>query len=83
MVIEEHKIIIIIIEGEEGEAIKVVGLCTYLTHINDTSTVYSQFDQNWSDEVFRVVGVDTKSYPTMYIIEDENGNVVDGKFYKA
>ena len=41
------------------------------------------FDQNWSDEVFRIVGVDTKSYPTMYIIEDENGNVVDGKFYKA
>ena len=41
------------------------------------------FDQNWSDEVFRIVGIDTKASPTMYIIEDENGNVVDGKFYKA
>ena len=41
------------------------------------------FDQNWSDEVFRVVGIDTKANPTMYIIEDEGGNVVDGKFYKA
>ena len=41
------------------------------------------FDQNWSDEVFRVVGIDTKASPTMYIIEDESGNVVDGKFYKA
>ena len=41
------------------------------------------FDQNWSDEVFRVVAIDTKTAPTMYIIEDESGNVVDGKFYKA
>ena len=41
------------------------------------------FDQNWSDEVFRVIGIDTKTTPTMYIIEDESGNVVDGKFYKA
>ena len=41
------------------------------------------FDQNWSDEVFRIVGIDTKASPTMYIIEDENGTVVDGKFYKA
>ena len=41
------------------------------------------FDQNWSDEVFRVVGIDTKAKPTMYIIEDESGNVVDGKFYKS
>ena len=41
------------------------------------------FDQNCSDEVFRVVGIDTKASPTMYIIEDESGTVVDGKFYKA
>ena len=41
------------------------------------------FDQNWSDEVFRIVGIDTKASPTMYIIEDESGTVVDGKFYKA
>ena len=40
------------------------------------------FDQNWSDEVFRIIGIDTKASPTMYIIEDESGNVVDGKFYK-
>ena len=41
------------------------------------------FDQNWSDEVFRIVGIDTKAAPTMYILEDENKTVVDGKFYKS
>lgn len=41
------------------------------------------FDQNWSDEVFRIIGIDTRARPTMYILEDENKVVVDGKFYKA
>ena len=41
------------------------------------------FDQNWSEEVFRIVGIDTKAKPTMYIIEDLTHNVIEGKFYKA
>ena len=41
------------------------------------------FDQNWSDEVFRVIRVDKKVKPTMYTIEDEKHNVIVGKFYKA
>jgi len=40
------------------------------------------FDQNWSEEVFRVIGVDTKSQPTMYILEDLKHDVIEGKFYK-
>ena len=40
------------------------------------------FDQNWSEEVFRIVAIDTKIQPTMYVIEDMNHNVIDGKFYK-
>ena len=28
------------------------------------------FDQNWSEEVFQVVGIDQSSYPVMYIIQD-------------
>jgi hypothetical protein len=40
------------------------------------------FDQNWSEEVFRIVGIDTKSLPIMYIIEDANHNVIGGKFYR-
>jgi IS30 family transposase len=40
------------------------------------------FDQNWSDEVFRVIGVDKKQAPTMYILEDLQNNAIHGKFYK-
>lgn len=40
------------------------------------------FDQNWSDEVFRIVGIDTKAHPLMYILEDESNNVIKGKFYR-
>ena len=39
------------------------------------------FDQNWSEEVFRIVAVDKKSYPPMYTIEDLSNNVIEGKFY--
>lgn len=40
------------------------------------------FDQNWSEEVFRVVARDDKVKPTMYIIEDLNHNAIAGKFYR-
>ena len=39
------------------------------------------FDQNWSEEVFRVIGIDSNTKPIMYIIEDLHHNVIDGKFY--
>ena len=40
------------------------------------------FDQNWSDEVFRVIKIDTSTSPTMYVLEDLNKEVIVGKFYK-
>ena len=40
------------------------------------------FDQNWSEEVFRVVKIDLTDTPTMYSIEDLRGEKIDGKFYK-
>ena len=39
------------------------------------------FDQNWSDEVFNVVGIDTKTHPTMYTISDHDNEVLEGRFY--
>ena len=39
------------------------------------------FDQNWSEEVFRVIAHDQKTWPPMYIIEDLKHNVIQGKFY--
>ncbi len=40
------------------------------------------FDQNWSEEIFRIVSIDSSAYPIMYIIEDLNHSMILGKFYK-
>lgn len=39
------------------------------------------FDQNWSDEVFRVVAIDNRQSPVMYVIQDLHGELIKGKFY--
>ena len=52
-----------------------------ISRINNSPFI-KNFDQNWSEEVFRIIEVDKKSYPTMYVIEDLNRNVIGGKFYK-
>ena len=40
------------------------------------------FDQNWSDEVFRITGINTKQMPVMYEISDVDDQVIRGKFYE-
>ena len=40
------------------------------------------FDQNWSDEVFRVIEIDTSTSPTMYVLEHLYKEVILEKFYK-
>ena len=40
------------------------------------------FDQNWSEEIFRIVGIDKRDVPTMYFLQDLDGEVIEGKFYK-
>jgi transposase InsO family protein len=40
------------------------------------------FEENWSDEVFRIIKTDRSAAPTMYVLEDLNKNVIVGKFYK-
>lgn len=40
------------------------------------------FDQNWSEEIFRVVGVDKRDFPIMYNLQDLKGEDIAGKFYK-
>lgn len=46
------------------------------------SPFVKNFNENWSDEVFRVVAVNKKSKPYMYVIEDMKGELIEGKFYK-
>ena len=40
------------------------------------------FDQNWSDEIFRVQEIDTTVKPHMYTLEDWGGKKIQGKFYR-
>lgn len=51
--------------------------------ISRTKGVFQKrnFEQNWSDEVYRVVAIDNKVYPTMYVLEDLSKNIITGKFY--
>ena len=39
------------------------------------------FYLNWSEEIFRIVAVDSTAYPIMYTLEDLNHNILVGKFY--
>lgn len=53
-----------------------------ISRISSHQTFIKNFDQNWSEEIFRIVAVDTSTKPTMYVIEDMEHNVIEGKFYK-
>jgi hypothetical protein len=46
------------------------------------SPFIKNFNQNWSDEVFKIIKIDVKQSPVMYFIEDEESNQVQGKFYE-
>ena len=40
------------------------------------------FTPNWSEEVFKIIGVDKNDDPVMYQLEDLLGERIDGKFYE-
>jgi hypothetical protein len=46
------------------------------------SPFIKNFDQNWSDEVFKIIKIDVKQSPVMYLIADEENESVQGKFYE-
>lgn len=46
------------------------------------SPFIKNFDQNWSDEVFKISKINTSQSPVMYVIKDENDEQVQGKFYE-
>ena len=60
----------------------VINLMDYVRVSRIRGPFLKNFDQNWSEEVFQVVGINKKAYPIMYIIEDLKNNVLLGKFYK-
>jgi hypothetical protein len=40
------------------------------------------FDQNWSEEVFRIAAIDTREKPVMYVLKDLGDEIIQGKFYQ-
>ena len=39
------------------------------------------FDQNWSEEIFRIAAHDNKESPPMYVLKDMKDEKIEGKFY--
>ena len=40
------------------------------------------FDQNWSEEIFKIHAIDKRDNPVMYILQDLKGEIIQGKFYR-
>ena len=58
-----------------------IGSLVRISRISAASPFRKNFDQNWSEEIFTIVAIDKKDVPIMYIIEDSNNQIIQGKFY--
>ena len=52
-----------------------------ISKISVSNPFVKNFNQNWTDETFKVKKVDKKMYPIMFVLEDQKGNEIKGKFY--
>lgn len=59
-----------------------IGDYVRISRISITNPFRKNFDQNWSEEIFRIADVDQKARPIMYMIEDIDGEIIKGKFYE-
>jgi L-rhamnose mutarotase len=60
-----------------------VGSLVRISRISTSSPFRKNFDQNWSEEIFRIASVETSNKPVMYTLKDVfNDEIVQGKFYK-
>lgn len=58
-----------------------IGDYVRISRISITNPFYKNFDQNWSEEAFKIIGVDERIKPIMYLLEDLDGEIIKGKFY--
>ena len=64
--------------GEKGD-IKVGDL----VRISKVKSVFEKgYLPNWTEEEFKVAGINRKFYPTTYTLADSEGNIIDGSFYR-
>lgn len=52
-----------------------------ISKISVSNPFIKNFNQNWTEEIFRVKGIDDSLHPRMYILEDMKGEEIKGKFY--
>jgi transposase InsO family protein len=57
-----------------------VGALVRISRISN-SPFRKNFDQNWSEEIFRVATLDKRDIPVMYTLKDLNDEPIEGKFY--
>lgn len=58
-----------------------IGQFVRISRISTTPFI-KNFDNNWSDEVFQITEINTRQSPVMYVIRDEDENIIQGKFYE-
>jgi len=58
-----------------------IGMYVRISKIRGSPFI-KNFDQNWSDEVFKISKVDLNQNPVMYVLEDNEGEELKGKFYE-
>ena len=64
------------------ETLYPVGALVRISRIT-TSPFRKNFDQNWSEEIFRVASMDTINKPVMYVLKDvATDEDIEGKFYQ-
>ena len=59
-----------------------VGELVRISRISTSSPFRKNFDQNWSEEIFRVLAIDKRDSPIMYVLQDLKDQVIQGKFYR-
>ena len=58
-----------------------IGDSVRISRINNSPFI-KNFNNNWSDEIFQINGIDTRQTPIMYIIKDYDNDIIQGKFYE-
>lgn len=58
-----------------------IGQYVRISRISTTPFI-KNFDNNWSDEVFKISEINTRQTPVMYVLRDEEDVIIQGKFYE-
>lgn len=70
-------------ESKKGKYVtSTISLGDYVRVSKESGPFNKNFTQNWGEEVFRVASINNQADPVMYNIQDIDGNMIDGKFYK-